>query len=113
MYFVNKKSRKILIATLSGTRVLQWFIEHSFSHISASSDCERHVQTESRSNGITWTLEKWNRDVRKNAWAIVKVKTKCKQTLVRIQKLSHAYKSQIENERKTGIQMVTHIDLCL
>ena len=37
------------------------------------------------------------------------LKTKCKQTLDRIQKLSDAYKSQIENERKTGIQMVTHV----
>ena len=41
------------------------------------------------------------------------LKTKFKQTLLRIQMLSDAYKSQIENERKTGIQMVTHIDLCL
>ena len=33
MYFVNKKSRENVIATLSGHRVLQWFIEHYFLHI--------------------------------------------------------------------------------
>ena len=74
MCFVNKKSRENLIATLSGPRVLQWFIEHSLSYISACSDSERHGQTQQKSNAITRTLEKWKGKVSKNARAEVEDK---------------------------------------
>ena len=32
MYFINKKSRENVTATLSGPPVFQWFIEHFFTY---------------------------------------------------------------------------------